>query len=331
MAFDDYVVTPLDNYSVDSATVSPLALYSSCQQIDVELRKPEPMPASHWHGQIEINIPFGSDVEYRFNNETVVVKEGHTALFWASTPHRLTDPGKATTMGIIHIPIHLFLSWPLNTELTSQITHGIVLQSTAPYLVSEFELARWASEVQNTSASYQQLTVDELGLMLKRLSLYGWEAISTGKTGKTTHRSAPKHAQAHVCKMLEFIARHHHTRLTVSHIAEHVNLNPNYAMGLFQKVMQLTIKQYITAMRVNHAKALLSDTDKTILDISITVGMNSISQFYETFQRYVAMTPHSYRKLSRTDARWGYHGTNPVLQSEKGACDGRRPLCLTAV
>ena len=37
-------------------------------------------------------------------------------------------------------------------------------------------------------------------------------------------------------------------------------------MGLFQRVMQLSIKQYITAMRINHARALLSDTVRTIIE-----------------------------------------------------------------
>ncbi len=53
----------------------------------------------------------------------------------------------------------------------------------------------------------------------------------------------------------------------------------------------MTIKQYITAMRINHARALLSDTDRTILDISLTVGFNSSSRFYETFQTYIGVTP----------------------------------------
>lgn len=89
------------------------------------------------------------------------------------------------------------------------------------------------------------------------------------------------------------------TRLTVNAVAEHVKLNPNYAMGVFQRVMQQTMKQYITAMRINHVRALLSDTDKTILDIALTAGFRSSSRFYSTFTRYVGMPPQQYRKLSQ--------------------------------
>ena len=53
------------------------------------------------------------------------------------------------------------------------------------------------------------------------------------------------------------------------------------------------------AMRINHVRALLSDTDKSILDIALTVGFRSSSRFYSTFGKYVGMSPQQYRKLSR--------------------------------
>lgn len=85
-------------------------------------------------------------------------------------------------------------------------------------------------------------------------------------------------------------------------------------MGIFQRMMQLTIKQYITAMRINHARALLSDTERTILDITLTVGFNSSSRFYQTFQSYLGVTPTQYRKLSRNDHRWALKESSPNFQ-----------------
>ena len=134
--------------------------------------------------------------------------------------------------------------------------------------------------------------------MLKRLSLSGWQPILVNKTSRIHKNSVSRHAQFYVSQMLEFIAAHYDQALTVNAVAEHVKLNPNYAMGVFQRVMQQTMKQYITAMRINHVRALLSDTDKTILDIALTAGFRSSSRFYSTFTRYVGMPPQQYRKLS---------------------------------
>lgn len=325
---DALLVSPQKYYSAENVSVSPLSLYSLHEKIDLELRVPHEMPGYHWHGQVEVNIPFGGDVEYIINGSPVILKSGHIGLFWASVPHRLTEPGKSHNMGIINIPIHHFLAWPLNRDLVNQITHGAVLQSNSSSLISEFELARWESELLHEKESRQQLAADEIGLMLKRVCLDGWSQMLTGRTDKTIQNGLSKHSQFYVSQILEYIATHHNTPLTVKQIAAHVGLHPNYALGIFQRMMQLTIKQYITAMRINHARALLSDTERTILDISLTVGFNSSSRFYHSFQSYLGVTPTQYRKLSRDDHRWALKGTNPIHHLEKGACDGKRPMTI---
>ncbi len=32
--------------------------------MEIEFRAPHIMPTSHWHGQVEVNVPFDGDVEY---------------------------------------------------------------------------------------------------------------------------------------------------------------------------------------------------------------------------------------------------------------------------
>ncbi|VTN13320.1 Melibiose operon regulatory protein [Raoultella terrigena] len=71
------------------------------------------MTTSHWHGQVEVNVPFDGDVEYLINNEVVSIRQGYISLFWACTPHQLTRPGSCRQMAIFNLPMHLFLSWPL--------------------------------------------------------------------------------------------------------------------------------------------------------------------------------------------------------------------------
>jgi len=285
--------------STDSHTRSPMSLYSEYQRMDIELRVPHSMESCHWHGQVEVNVPFDGDVEYLINNEVVQIKQGHITLFWACTPHQLTHPGNCQKMAIINLPMHLFLSWPLDRQLINHITHGLVIRSLTAQQLSPFEVQRWQQELSSPNEQIRQLTVDEIGLMLKRLSLSGWEPIQVNKMTRIRSKgnNVSRHAQFYVSQMLEFIGASFDQALTIEQVAEHVKLNPNYAMGIFQRVMQLTMKQYITAMRINHVRALLSDTDKSILDIALTAGFHSSSSFYSTFNKYVGMSPQNYRKL----------------------------------
>lgn len=321
-----YTLATLDHYGDATQCVSPLSLYSQSQQVDAELRAPHAMSSNHWHGQVEINIPFGDDVDYVINGELVTIKAGHVGLFWATVPHRLLNPNQAHNMGILNIPIHLFLTWPLNKEMVNQITHGLVLQSDHRDLVCEFELKRWCAELVHPASNVQQLATDEISMMLKRLGLVGWEKINVGQI-KTAHQAGvSKHAQQYVSQMLEFIARNYDSQLTVKQVAEQVTLNQNYASEIFQRVMQMTIKQYVTTMRINHARALLSDTDKSTLDISLTVGFNSNSRFYDTFQRYVGVSPQKYRKLARAEMARSKSNHDEYECKVAGASDGKHPL-----
>ena len=213
---------------------SPLALYSEYQRMDIELRPPHAMPTSHWHGQVEVNVPFDGDVEYLINNEVVRIEKGYITLFWACTPHQLTRPGDCQQMAIFNLPMHLFLSWPLDRELINHVTHGMVIKSLAAQQLSAFEVRRWQQELSHENEQIRQLAIDEIALMLKRLSLAGWQPILVNKTSRTHKNSVSRHAQFYVSQMLEFIAAHYDQALTVNAVAEHVKLNPNYAMGVFQ-------------------------------------------------------------------------------------------------
>lgn len=175
----------------------------------------------------------------------------------------------------------------------------MVIKSLATQQLSTFEVQRWQQEVNSPNEQIRQLAIDEIGLMLKRFSLSGWQPILVNKTSRTHKNSVSRHAQFYVSQMLSFIADNYDQALTINDVAEHVKLNANYAMGIFQRVMQLTMKQYITAMRINHVRALLSDTDKTILDVALTAGFRSSSRFYDTFNKFVGMSPQQYRKLSQ--------------------------------
>lgn len=174
-----------------------------------------------------------------------------------------------------------------------------MIKSLATQQLSAFEVTRWQQELASPNEQILQLAIDEIALMLKRFSLSGWQPILLNKTSRTHKNSVSRHVQFYVSQMLGFIADNYDQALTINDVAEHVKLNANYAMGIFQRVMQLTLKQYITAMRINHVRALLSDTYKTIIDVAMTAGFRSSSRFYSTFSKLVGMSLQQYCKLSQ--------------------------------
>lgn len=63
-----------------------------------------------------------------------------------------------------------------------------------------------------------------------------------------------------------------------------------------QALLQMNVNDYITEVRLNKAKALLRDTDKSMADIAFEAGFNSPAYFTTLFKQKNNQTPSEYRK-----------------------------------
>jgi len=63
--------------------------------------------------------------------------------------------------------------------------------------------------------------------------------------------------------------------------------------------MGITMIDYVTSVRIDHAKRLLLTSDKNCTEICFQVGYNNQSYFTRTFKELVDMTPRQFRSLNR--------------------------------
>jgi AraC-like DNA-binding protein len=286
----------------DPTEISPLSWLQADEVLSVEFRQPGDMPGYHWHRQVEVNIPFGGPVRYLINDQLIQLPEGHIGLFWGVIPHRLIECENCTQMGVINIPLSRFLGLPVDDLLLNKVLHGSVVISTAKDLFGSHELRRWHNDSLCHSHGLYQLMQEEITLMIKRVAVSGWEELLHTSPGKLHSLQMNERKIRYIQQMLSFIAEHYHEAIRVNEVAAKVQLHPNYAMNLFKQVMGYSIKDHITTMKVNHARALLAETNRSILDISLTTGFSAMSRFYESFHKLVGVTPHQYRLNTRSNA-----------------------------
>lgn len=63
-----------------------------------------------------------------------------------------------------------------------------------------------------------------------------------------------------------------------------------------QALLQMNVNDYITEIRLNKAKTLLSDTNKSIAEVAYETGFNSAAYFTTLFRQKQNQTPSEYRK-----------------------------------
>ncbi|HSV11405.1 MAG TPA: helix-turn-helix transcriptional regulator, partial [Hanamia sp.] len=79
-------------------------------------------------------------------------------------------------------------------------------------------------------------------------------------------------------------------------LANAVFLHPDYISRLFKKETGLLISEYLQQQRIEYAKQLLSQTNKSVTDIALAVGYSNISYFSTTFKKIMQMGPIEFRK-----------------------------------
>ena len=106
-------------------------------------------------------------------------------------------------------------------------------------------------------------------------------------------KGSAKSAQVIMC--LDYINDHLHENITVSELAEHVNLTVKYLSKLFKKEMNCSINEHIRDLKVEEAKSLLRYSYKSSIKIATDLGFTSHSYFISVFKKVSGMTPREYR------------------------------------
>ena len=66
---------------------------------------------------------------------------------------------------------------------------------------------------------------------------------------------------------------------------------------LFKDQTGNSLLYHINSARIEHAKKLLMETQKTVLEIAEETGFSSLATFSRVFKKYTALSPGKYREV----------------------------------
>ena len=75
-----------------------------------------------------------------------------------------------------------------------------------------------------------------------------------------------------------------------------MNISPYYFSKLFKEETGGNFIDYVTAIRMEKAKELLSSTDKSMKEICSAVGYQDPNYFSRSFKKNVGVTPTEYKE-----------------------------------
>jgi CheY-like chemotaxis protein len=100
----------------------------------------------------------------------------------------------------------------------------------------------------------------------------------------------------YVVKALSYISTHYGEALQVITVAEAIGVSAGHLAHLFPVELRVTVKEYVTKVRIEVAKQLLYERGYTLDHIAENVGFNDASHLSRVFLRYAGYRPGTYRR-----------------------------------
>ena len=97
-------------------------------------------------------------------------------------------------------------------------------------------------------------------------------------------------------EMVSYIQQNFTGKISLREFGEQFHLSEKYISRYFKEHFHITLSQYVTYLRLEHAKQLLQDTDIPVTDVAMQSGYQNVSYFIRSFQKAYAVSPLKYRK-----------------------------------
>ncbi len=125
-----------------------------------------------------------------------------------------------------------------------------------------------------------------------------------------------------VQKTLQGISENWREQPSLEELAASVGLQPIQLQRVFSRWAGITPKQFLQAITIDHARALLQDS-ASILEASLEVGLSGPARLHDLFVTHEAMTPGDYKRRGEgIKISWGFHpcpfGIALLMVTERG-------------
>ncbi|HEY2157424.1 MAG TPA: AraC family transcriptional regulator [Isosphaeraceae bacterium] len=143
-----------------------------------------------------------------------------------------------------------------------------------------------------------------LGMTLELLAMLARSHAEAGPADVGADASPESRREA-VRRYAEGLAREFFEPGDLDHASSRLGLSRRRFTQLFREVAGTSWSDYVTALRIDHARHLLDSTHRSVMAIAFECGYEDLSSFYRAFKSRVGLPPSEWRHVQRPQAAGG--------------------------
>ncbi|NOU95892.1 response regulator [Paenibacillus sp. LMG 31456] len=185
------------------------------------------------------------------------------------------------------------------TDIVQQ--HAEALRFRGTLLLKD--LQRCTMEANLLLGRYSQMITSQAGAMkapsipLWVCDVGEWERIFISQIHLLLDKMRPSSVgNGDIHEIRAYLDNHFHENISLKEITEQFHFSPQYISKKFRETFHTTIVAYLTDMKIEKAKALLSHTNLSVHEISNQIGYEDENYFSKVFKKQTGTPPLQYRK-----------------------------------
>lgn len=140
------------------------------------------------------------------------------------------------------------------------------------------------------------LHLESILLLEEKAKITEWALIKTEAFLSRFEQWLQEKRENVVQQAKQYIELHYKESCSLQLVAAHVHVTPNYLSNLFKRETGVAFSNYISMLRIENAKNLLTFTKMRISEIAEHTGFDSASYFTTVFRQVTGKSPTEYRK-----------------------------------
>ena len=248
----------------------------------------------HWHDEFEIIYVRSGFLTVSISGESYIGKTGEAFVVSPGNLHLMGSQSGTVDYYTFLFPLK-YISFRtddmLDEKLLEPLNSGHLMicprvKDTAKELCEQLiEIY----EAKNDESESKITTQVRTKIILLQFILEMWKkgfVIENDTSGRNTVEK----------EMVSYIQQNFTGKISLRKFGEQFHLSEKYISRYFKEHFHITLSQYVTYLRLEHAKQLLQDTDIPVTDVAMQSGYQNVSYFIRSFQKAYAVSPLKYRK-----------------------------------
>ena len=248
----------------------------------------------HWHDEFEIIYVRSGFLTVSISGESYIGKTGEAFVVSPGYLHLMGSQSGTVDYYTFLFPLK-YISFRtddmLDEKLLEPLNSGHLMicprvKDTAKELCEQLIKIY---EAKNDESESKITTQVRTKIILLQFILEMWKkgfVIENDTSGRNTVEK----------EMVSYIQQNFTGKISLREFGEQFHLSEKYISRYFKEHFHITLSQYVTYLRLEHAKQLLQDTDIPVTDVAMQSGYQNVSYFIRSFQKAYAVSPLKYRK-----------------------------------